>query len=72
MWNLLNVIQILAYMKFYARWPAFINDIFERIDDAMKFDPIVDALFDYGKTKFEIANNTLTDEGLRNSGVSDP
>ena len=28
MWNLLNVMQVLSYMKFYARWPAFINDMF--------------------------------------------
>ena len=26
MWNFLNVVQVLAYMRFYARWPAFIEE----------------------------------------------
>ena len=59
-------------MRFYARWPAFIDDIFARIDDAVTMDPVVDAMFDFGKSKFELANTTLSDEGLRNAGVSDP
>lgn len=27
---------------------------------------------DFGKSKFDIANSTLTDEGLKDAGVSDP
>ena len=39
-------------MRFYARWPAYIDDIFVRIDDAVTMDPVVDAIFDFGKSKF--------------------
>ena len=28
MWNLMNVIQVLAYMRFYTSWPAFMMEIF--------------------------------------------
>ena len=27
MWNLLNVIQVLAYMRFFAPWPALIDKV---------------------------------------------
>ena len=33
--------------------------------------PISDPIFDYGKSKFQKANETLSDEGLRNAGVTD-
>ena len=72
MWNLLNVMQILAYMRFYSKWPAFMMSIFTWIDNAVTLKPVSDAIKDYGKSKFELANQTLSDEGLRNSGVTDP
>ena len=72
MWNLLNVVQVLAYMRFYARWPAFMGTIFLWMDNAVTLKPVSDSIFDYGKSKFEIANQTLSDEGLRSAGVSDP
>ena len=34
--------------------------------------PVSDIVMDYGKSKFELANQTLSDEGLRKAGVTDP
>ena len=34
--------------------------------------PVSDVVMDYGKSKFELANQTLSDEGLKNAGVTDP
>ena len=72
MWNLLNVMQVLSYMKFYARWPGFIDDMFQKLDDTITLDPAMDSIFEYGMTKFELANATLSDESLRDAGVQDP
>ena len=52
MWNLMNVIQVLAYMRFFSHWPAFMMEIFRYMDDAITLKPITDTIFDYGKTKF--------------------
>ena len=59
-------------MRYYARWPAFIDDLFEKINDAITLDSVVDTVFDIGKSKFELANATLSDEGLKDAGVTDP
>ena len=53
--------QVLAYMKYYTKWPALMNEILQWIDNAITLKPITDAAFDFGKTKFEIVNATLTD-----------
>ena len=42
MWNLLNVAQVLAYMRFYVNWPAFMNEIFMWIDNAITMKPVTD------------------------------
>ena len=42
MWNLLNVMQVLAYMRFYSKWPAFMMSIFLWIDNAVTLKPISD------------------------------
>ena len=65
----MNVIQVLVYMRFFSSWPAFVMEIFVYMDNAITLKPITDLIFDYGQTKFEKANATLTDEGLKNLGV---
>ena len=48
MWNLMNVIQVLAYIRFYSGWPAFLLKIFEYMDNAITMKPVTDFAFDYG------------------------
>ena len=52
MWNLLNVIQVLAYMRFYAKWPAFMERLLLWMDNVVTLKPVSDKVFDYGKTQF--------------------
>ena len=56
MWNLMNVVQVLAYVRFFTGWPAFMLEIFQYMDDAITLKPVSDPLFEYGQTKFEKAN----------------
>ena len=65
----MNVIQVLAYMRFFTAWPAFMLTLFVYMDDAITLKPITDEIFNFGKSKFDIVNATLSDEGLRNAGV---
>ena len=48
MWNLMNVIQVLAYVRFYSGWPAFMTKVFEFMDNAITMKPVTDFVFDYG------------------------
>ena len=48
MWNLMNVIQVLAYVRFYSGWPAFMTKVFEFMDNAITMKPVTDYVFDYG------------------------
>ena len=42
MWNLLNVVQVLAYMRFYTRWSAYMERLFTWLDNAITLKPITD------------------------------
>ena len=65
----MNVIQVLVYVRFFSGWPAFMLDIFSFLDDAITLKPITDPIFEYGQDQFEKANQTLTDQGMKNMGV---
>ena len=41
------------------------------MDNAITMKPISDFAFEYGKSQFENANSTLTDEGMKDMGVQD-
>ena len=71
MWNLMNVVQVLAYVRFFTGWPAQMLGIFEYMDNAITLKPVTNLVFDYGKNQFEKANATLTDEGMQGMGVQD-
>ena len=72
MWNLLNVVQVLAFMRFYTRWPALMTSILLWMENGVTLKPVTDKVFDIGKSKFELANQTLSDEGLLEVGITDP
>ena len=46
-------------------------EVFSYMDNAVTLKPITDLAFDYGKTQFEKANATLTDDGMLDMGVQD-
>ena len=41
------------------------------MDDAITLKPVSDPIFEYGQSRFEKANATLSDEGMKNMGVQD-
>ena len=50
MWNLMNVVQVLAYVRFFSDWPAFMVEIFRYMDDAITLKPVSDPLFELGQS----------------------
>ncbi len=46
--------------------------ILKFLDDAITLKPVTDQVFNFGKSKFEVANSTLSDQSLKDAGVSDP
>ena len=71
MWNLMNVIQVLSYVRFFSGWPALMLEVFKYMDNAITLKPVSDPIFEYGQTQFEKANATLTNEGMKDMGVQD-
>ena len=50
MWNLMNVIQVLAYVRFFSGWPALMLEVFKYIDNAITLKPVSDPIFEYGQS----------------------
>ena len=69
MWNLTNVMQLLAYIRFFSGWPALMIELFTYVDDAITLKPVSDPIFEYGQSQFEKANATLHDSGMRYMGI---
>ena len=67
----MNVVQVLAYLRFFTGWPALMMEVLTHLDNSITLKPITDPIFDYGKTQFERANSTLSDEVMKNAGVQD-
>lgn len=65
MWNLLNVMQVLVYMRYFTNWPATVDDVLLRVFDAITLRPFTEPVILYGKDKFEIAVSINRDEFMR-------
>ena len=50
MWNLMNVIQVLSYIRFFTGWPAMMMEILKFMDDAITLKPVSDPIFEYGQS----------------------
>ena len=50
MWNLMNVIQVLSYVRFFSGWPALMLEVFKNLDNAITLKPVSDPIFEYGKS----------------------
>ena len=57
MWNLMNVMQVLAYIKNFSNWPANVDTVLSAIDNAVTLDPLCDAIYDYGESAYDKAKN---------------
>ena len=69
MWNLLNVLQVLGYIQFFSGWPIFVVLVLENMDNAINLKSVSDAIYEYKKSKYEIARTTLKNEELKNAGI---
>ena len=67
----MNVVQVLAYIRFFSGWPALMLELFKYLDDAVTLKPVSDPIFEYGQSKFDKANATLTDYRMKNMGIQD-
>ena len=59
-------------MRLYANWPALIDFQLNQLELAITMKPVSDLVMDFGKSKFQLANETLSNYNLKNAGVSDP
>ena len=65
MWNFHNVMQVLAYLKFFTDWPVIVDQILSQIFDAITLKPLIMPMLEYGRDRFEIFSETVTNEMLR-------
>lgn len=71
MWNLFNVMQVLAYTREFTRWPALVQSVIEYIIEALYMEKVNNAIMDFGKSKFEVAKNSAKDEFMQQQGIMD-
>ena len=69
LWNLFNVMQVLAYSREFTQWPAMVDKVIEYIIDALYLEKVNNAIMDFGKSTFEIAKGTTKDEFLLENGI---
>jgi len=72
MWNFLNIVQVLAYIRLFVAWPAFMMLVLQFLDDAVTLKPVTDPFFEIGQSQFDKANSTLSDQGMKDAGIQDP
>ena len=58
-------------MRLFAKWPAFMSEILLWVENAVTLKPITDKIFDYGSSKFELANQKLEEGYLEEFGITD-
>ena len=49
---MLHVMQVLAFLRFFAPWPATIDKTLAQIYSGITLQPLTEPIFEYGKSKF--------------------
>ena len=52
MWNLMNVIQVLCYLRFFALWSGQVDLVMKYMDDAITLKPVSDPVINFGMDSF--------------------
>lgn len=55
LWNLFNVMQVLAVSREFTQWPAKVEEVIKYIIEAIYLKEVNNAIMDFGKTQFEVA-----------------
>ena len=71
MWNLLNVMQVLAYARNFTEWPATVKLVTKFIIEAIYLNEINNTIMDFGKSQFEVVKGVQKDEFMRQQGIED-
>ena len=64
MWNLLSVLQIIVFLSGFTNWPALVKLVLVYLKNAIYLEDITKAVFEYGKTRFEIAKEKNVDNAF--------
>ena len=62
MWNLFNVMQVLAYTRGFVQWPALVDSVVTYIIDANYLETVNKEIMEFGMTEFEVAKSSTKDE----------
>ena len=62
MWNIMNVMQVLAYTRLFSLWPANIKAVMDAIQLAITMDVFYDKLTNWGLDQYEIAERQWSNE----------
>lgn len=71
LWNLFNVMQVLAYSREFTQWPAMVQEVIKYIIEALYLKEVNNSIMSYGQSQFEIAKGSTKDEFLLKQGIED-
>ena len=68
-WNLISVIQVIVFLKYFAQWPAICEQVLDKLFDAVYLHSFSQNIFNIGMTSYEIFEQENKDVFLRGQGV---
>ena len=72
MWNLMNVMQVFAYLRHMGIYPANLAVILESVHNAVSLEPLKDKAFEWTKDTYTNTTVTLQSEELKAVGITSP
>ena len=72
MWNLLNVVQVVIYLRLISDWPANSMKIMKALHNANTLQPYLDKFNKFTEKYREVEQEEYTQEELERVGVHDP
>ena len=69
MWNLMHVMQVIAYLRLLVQWPANANMMLQSLHNALTLENIINNLYDKYHDSYDGQNNEDI-ESLQGYGIS--
>lgn len=69
MWNLMNVVQVVVFTRHFCNWPSNVQQLLDKLHDAMKLRELNEFLLDRGMSAYEKAKVEFVSPELLEYGI---
>ena len=68
-WNLISVIQVIAFLKYFAPWPALCDQVLDKLFDAVYLHSLSQNFFNIGMSSYELLEQESKNAFLKGQGI---